>query len=150
MKEEGMLKGLILVLMLACAGCATTVNQQNLSVSCPNGVSFEKKDYAPLDFPNEIFTEYSCKKSIPYHFDLNGDGINDIVWNVYFDNNNKAEAWWVLRILDPEGSKATTWAFLKKINGVATIIWENKRLEKQQRKWLEGVIQSINEALAAQ
>jgi hypothetical protein len=145
-----MLKGLILVLMLACAGCAATVNQENLSVSCPNGVSFEKKDYAPLDFPNEIFTEYSCKRSIPYHFDLNGDGINDIVWNVYFDNNDKAEAWWVLSIADPEGSKATTWAFLKKINGVATIIWENKRLEKQQREWLKGVTQSINEALTAQ
>jgi hypothetical protein len=149
--EEGkMLTRLIFVLILACAGCATTVNQPNLSVSCPNGGSIEKKDYAPPDFPNEIFAEYSCKRSIPYHFDLNSDGINDIVWNAYFDNNDKAEAWWVLKILEDDRTKATTWAFLKNINGVATIIWENKRLKKEQREWLNGIIKSINEALATQ
>jgi hypothetical protein len=145
-----MLKGLILVFMLVCAGCATTVNQHDLAVSCPNGESFYKKDYAPLDFPDEIFAEYSCKRSKVYLYDLNGDGINDIVWNSYYDKKDKAEAWWVLRILDSEESKATTWAFLKKIDGVATVIWGNKKLEKQQREWLKGVIQSINEALAAQ
>ena len=123
-----MFRGLILVFMLALAGCATTVDQQDLSVTCPNGVSFSKKDYAPLDFPNEIFSEYSCKRSMPYRFDFDDDGINDIVWNVYYDKNNKAEAWWVLRILEDDRTKATTWAFLKNIDGKATIIWENKRV----------------------
>ena len=145
-----MFRVLIFVLILVFAGCATTVQQQDIAVTCPNGVSFEKKDYAPPDFPNDIFTKYSCKRSMPYHLDLNDDGINDIVWNVYLDKHNKAEAWWVLRIVNLEESKATTWAFLKNINGVAKIIWENKRLNKGQREWLEGVIKSINEALAAQ
>lgn len=145
-----MFKGLILVFMLAFTACAATVTQQDLSVTCPSGVSFCKKDYAPLDFPNEIFAEYGCKKSRVYGFDLNSDGLNDIVLNVYYDKNDIAEAWWFLRILDDEKSKATTWAFLKNIDGKAKIIWENKRLEKQQRKWLQGIIQSIKEALAAQ
>jgi len=149
-KEEAMFKGLILVFMLAFAGCAATVTQQDLQVTCPNGVSFYKKDYAPLDFPNEIFAEYGCKRSKVYRFDLNSDGINDTVLNVYYDKNDKAEAWWVLRILDDDKSKATTWAFLKNIDGVSKIIWKNKRLEKQQREWLQELIQSINEALAAQ
>jgi hypothetical protein len=143
-------KRLILVFMLVLTGCATTVNQQDLSVTCPNEVSFDKKDYAPLDFPNELFAEYSCKRSMPYRFDLDGDGIIDIVWNVYFDKNGKAEAWWVLRILEGDGSKATTWAFLKNIDGVVTIIWENKSLGKRQREWLQEIIRSINEALDAQ
>lgn len=145
-----MFRVLIFVLMLVFAGCATTVQQQDIAVTCPNGVSFAKKDYAPPDFPNEIFAVYSCKKSMPYYFDLNSDGINDIVWNAYFDNNDKAEAWWVLKILEDDRTKATTWVFLKNINGVATIIWENKRLKKEQREWLNGIIKSINKALAAQ
>jgi hypothetical protein len=144
-----MFKGLIIVFMLAFAGCAATVNQHDLAVSCPNGESFYKKDYAPLDFPDELFAEYSCKRSKVYFYDLNSDGINDIVWNVYYDKNDKAEAWWVLKILTDEGSKATTWAFLKNIDGVATVMWENKRLERRQKDWLQRIIQSINEALAA-
>lgn len=145
-----MLKVLILVCMLAFAGCAATVNQGDLAVNCPNGESFYKKDYAPEDFPNEIFAEYSCKRSKFFPYDLNGDGLNEIVWNVYYDKNGEAEAWWVLRILDPEGSKATTWAFLKNVNGVATIIWENKRMKNMEREWVEGVIELINKELAAQ
>jgi len=145
-----MFKGLILFFMLAFIACAATVNQQDLSVTCPHGVSFYKKDYAPLDFPNEIFLEYSCKRSKVYRFDFNSDDINDIVWNVYYDKNDKAEAWWVLRILEADGSKATTWAFLRNIDGVATIIWKNKRLKKRQREWLQEVIQLINEELAEQ
>jgi hypothetical protein len=144
-----MFKVLILVFMLVCVGCATTANQEDLSVSCPNGEFFHKKDFAPLDFPNELFAEYSCKRTKVYLYDLNGDGVNDIVWNAYYDNNDKEEAWWVLRILDSYGSKATTWAFLKNIDGVATIIWENKKLEKLQKEWLLGVIQLINKELAA-
>ena len=145
-----MFKGLMLFFMLAFAACAATVTQQDLPVTCPDGVSFYKKDYAPLDFPNEIFAAYSCKRSMAYRFDLDGDGINDIVWNVYYDKNDKAEAWWVLRILEDDRSKSTTWAFLKNIDGVATLIWENKKLGKRQREWLQGITQSINEALAAQ
>jgi len=144
-----MFKGLILLFMLAFTACATAVNQQNLSVTCPHGVSFYKKDYVPLDFPNEIFAEYGCKRSRVYHFDLNSDGINDIVLNVYYEKTDKEEAWWVLKILEADGSKATSWVFLKNIDGVATIIWENKRLEKRQREWLKGVIRLINEELAA-
>ena len=145
-----MCKRVILVVMLVLAGCATTVEQKDLSVTCPNGESFYKKDYAPLDFPNEIFTEYSCKRSMPYHFDLDSDGINDIVWNSYYDKEGKPEAWWVLNVAEDDKSKATTWAFLKNINGKAKIIWENERLKKLQREWMLGVIQLINEALTAQ
>lgn len=144
-----MFKVLPIVFLLVFAGCATTVDQQDLAVSCPSGESFYKRDYAPLEFPNELFAEYSCKKSRVYLYDLNGDGVNDIVWNAYFDDAGTEEAWWVLRILD-DGSKATTWAFLKNINGTAKIIWENKRLKKMEREWLLGVIQLINRELAAQ
>ena len=144
-----MFKALVVVFLLVFAGCATTVEQQDLVVNCPNGESFYKRDYAPLDFPNELFAEYSCKKSKVYLYDLNGDGVNDIVWNTYFDDTGKEEAWWVLRILHSEGSKATTWAFLKNINGVATIVWENKKLKKMEREWLLGVVQLINKDLAA-
>jgi hypothetical protein len=144
-----MFKALVVVFLLVFAGCATTVEQQDLAVNCPNGESFYKRDYAPLDFPNELFAEYSCKKSKVYLYDLNGDGVNDIVWNTYFDDTGKEEAWWVLRILHSEGSKATTWAFLKNINGVATIVWENKKLKKMEREWLLGVVQLINKDLAA-
>ena len=145
-----MFKALLVVFLLVLAGCATTGSQQDLSVTCPNGEYFYKKDYAPPDFPNELFAEYSCKRSKFFPYDLNGDGINDIVWNTYYDKKNRAEAWWVLRILEPDGSKATTWAFLKNIDGVATIIWENKKLEKLQREWLRGIMELINESLAAQ
>lgn len=145
-----MLKALLVVFLLVFAGCATTVEQQDLAVSCPDGESFYKRDYAPLDFPNELFAEYSCKKSKVYLYDLNGDGINDIVWNAYFDDTGTEEAWWVLRILQPDGSMATTWAFLKNINGAAKIVWENKKLKKMEREWLLGVIQLINRELAAQ
>ena len=144
-----MFKALVVVFLLVFAGCATTVEQQDLAVNCPNGESLYKRDYAPLDFPNELFAEYSCKKSKVYLYDLNGDGVNDIVWNTYFDDTGKEEAWWVLRILHSEGSKATTWAFLKNINGVATIVWENKKLKKMEREWLLGVVQLINKDLAA-
>ena len=144
-----MFKALVVVFLLVFAGCATTVEQQDLAVNCPNGESFYKRDYAPLDFPNELFAEYSCKKSKVYLYDLNGDGVNDIVWNTYFDDTGKEEAWWVLRILHSEGSKATTWAFLKNINGVATIVWKNKKLKKMEREWLLGVVQLINKDLAA-
>ena len=111
-----------------------------------------KSDYAPLDFPNELFAEYSCKKSkkVNVYYDSNGDGVNDIVWNAYFDDTGTVEAWWVLKILEPDGSKATTWAFLKNIDGTATIIWENKRLKKMEREWLLGVVELINKELAAQ
>ena len=145
-----MFKALVVVFLLVFAGCATTVEQQDLAVNCPNGESFYKRDYAPLDFPNELFAEYSCKKSKVYLYDLNGDGVNDIVWNTYFDDTGKEEAWWVLRILHSEGSKATTWAFLKNINGVATIVWKNKKLKKMEREWLLGVVQLINKELAVQ
>jgi len=145
-----MVKGLTLFFMLAFTACAASVNHEDLLVTCPNGVSFYKKDYAPLDFPNEIFAEYGCKRSRVYHFDLDSDGLNDIVLNVYYDKNDIAEAWWFLRILDDEKSKTTSWAFLKNIDGKAKIIWKNKRLEKQQKEWLQGIIQSIDEALAAQ
>lgn len=143
-------KGLMLALMLVLAGCASTGNQQDLMVTCPHGVSFYKKDYAPLDFPNEIFAEYGCKKNRAFHFDINDDGLYDVVVNTYYDKNNKVEAWWFFRVLDDDRSKATTWAFLKKIDKVAKIIWENKKLKKEQREWLEGIIQSINKALPAQ
>ena len=145
-----MFKGLLLVFMLAFAACAAAGTPEDLLVSCPHGVSFHKKDYAPLDFPNEIFAEYGCKKSRVYHYDLDSDGIHDIVLNVYCDNNDTAEAWWVLRILAGEKSKTTSWVFLKNIGGAAKIIWENKKLEKQQKEWVRGLIQSINEGLAAQ
>jgi hypothetical protein len=145
-----MFKALLVVFLLVLAGCATTGSQQDLSVTCPNGEHFNKKDYAPSDFPNELFAEYSCKRSKVFPYDLNNDGINDIVWNTYYDKNNRAKAWWVLKILEPDGSKATTWAFLKNIDGVATIIWENKKLETLQREWLRGIIELINESLAAE
>ena len=144
-----MFKGLLLVFMLAFVGCASTGTQQDLTVTCPHGVSFNKRDYAPLDFPNEIFAEYGCKRSRVYRYDLNSDGINDIVLNVYYDTNDKPEAWWVLRLLfEDERSKATTWAFLRNVDGVAEIVWKNKGLNKQQKKWVKGLIQVINEELA--
>ena len=145
-----MFKALLVVFLLVLAGCATTDSQQDLSVTCPNGEYFYKKDYAPLDFPNELFAEYSCKRSKVFLYDLDGDGNNDIVWNSYYDKKNRVEAWWVLKILEPDGSKATTWAFLKNIDGVATIIWENKGLKNLEKEWLRGVIELINESLAAQ
>lgn len=145
-----MFKTLLVVFLLVFAGCATTAEQRDMVVSCPNGETFYKRDYAPLDFPNELFAEYSCKKSKVYLYDLNGDSVNDIVWNTYFDDSGTKEAWWVLRILQPDGSTATTWAFLKNINGVATIVWKNKKLKKMEREWLLGVVQLINKELAVQ
>jgi len=144
-----MFKDLLIVFMLAFAGCAATANQQEMSITCPDGEFFYKKDYAPLDFPDEIFVKYSCKRSKVYPYDLDSDGKNDIVWSVYYDKDGKEEAWWVLRISENDTSKATTWAFLKNIGGVATITWENKKLKKRQREWLDGVIKLINEEITA-
>jgi hypothetical protein len=144
-----MLKALLVVFLLIFAGCATTVEQQDLSVRCPNGGPFYKSDYAPLEFPNELFAEYICKKCKFDFDDLSGDGVNDIMWSIYFDDTGTEEAWWVLRIFEPDGSKATTWAFLKNIDGRAKIIWENKGLKKMEREWLRGVVQLMNKELAA-
>ena len=144
-----MFRALMLAFMVACIGCATTATQQDISVSCPGREPFYKKDYAPLDFPNEIFVEYGCRRSKVYRYDLDNDGQMDIVWNIYFDKNGTEEAWWVLRILPHERSKATTWAFIKNIDGVATVVWKNKELEKWQKEWVDGFVALINQELAA-
>jgi hypothetical protein len=52
--------------------------------------------------------------------------------------------------LEADGSKATTWAFLKNTDGMATIVWENKKLKKMEREWMLRVIQLINKELAVQ
>jgi hypothetical protein len=145
-----MFKKLLLIFMVACIGCAATNSQDNISVTCPGGEPFYKTQYAPLDFPNELFVAYSCRRSKVNRHDLNNDGQTDIIWNVYYDKNGKAEAWWVLRILQNEKRKATTWTFIKKLDGGAKIIWENKELEKWQKEWVDGFTTLINEELAAQ